>query len=275
MSLPVDELMALTDEFPIKGLRNATPLFDRLFNDPALVVRDGKWPPPAGSRFTHPAWEKRHAPGSPAPSPGVSDPPNNTHMRLLSGLQLSDEDFIELVAGLRALVAIDRQPATALDHESISLSATSIGTLYRHARTMRLLDCSASDFIKMLKLTPRKASLPNDAARYINDLDDVTSIIQFATWQKKSGFSLDQIDYVTGGSRPEGTLDPEDLANETVGTIKAERSLAFADTLFTQLGLTESQSRTTVLANISQVPGSPGRSRRSRRAGAIASRRGA
>jgi len=256
-SLQVDEVMAMTDKFPTRGLRHAVPLFDRLFNDPSTVSRDPKWPLAAEIRFSHPLWEKLHAPGAPASPLGVADPPDNTHMRLLSGLQLSDEDFVVLVAGLQALAAIDRQSATDVKHESISLSAASIGALYRHARVMRLLGYSAVDFIKLLKLTPRKASLPNDAMRYLNDLDDVASVIRFAAWQKKSGFTLDQIgqvtdpgDYVTAVATREGPRSPATLATDIIDKVKADSSLVFADTLFTQLGLTESESRATVLAQV-------------------------
>ena len=40
-SLPIDELIALSDVFPKEGLREPTPLFDRLFNQPPFLSRDG------------------------------------------------------------------------------------------------------------------------------------------------------------------------------------------------------------------------------------------
>ncbi|MGI9065932.1 MAG: neuraminidase-like domain-containing protein [Pyrinomonadaceae bacterium] len=266
-SLPIDELMALSDVFPEKGLREPTSLFDRLFNQPPFFSRDGCWPPDPVIRFVHPAW---------ASSPqGVSNPNNNTLSRLLAGLQIGDKELVELIASLTAIPAIGHPSATftpttpvpatpppgippigplhplaRATHESIVLSKESIGILYRHARLMRLLKSMVTDFIKLIKLTPRIAAR-SAAERYIRDLEDVTSVIEFATWQKSSGFSLDEIIYVTGGHRPEESPDPEKVSSEIVARVKAEKSLEFADTVFTQIGrITDLQSRKIVLDNV-------------------------
>src|SRR5262249_11148414 len=77
-SLPVDDLMALSGEFPTKGLREPTPLFDRLFNQQPFLARDGQWPPAGNIQFTHPAWKQTAEPK------GVSDPDTNALTRLLA-----------------------------------------------------------------------------------------------------------------------------------------------------------------------------------------------
>ena len=252
-SLPIDELMALSDVFPPKGLRDQTSLFDRLFNQPPFLVRDGRWlthvvlgVPPTSITFSHPAWKKR---GNPVGAPGISDPNNNTLTRLLAGLQVVDKELVGLIESLAAIPDIRYQSASTTTDESILLTKESIGILYRHARLMRLLKSPVTDFVKLINLTPRiKARLL--AERYIRDLGDVTSVVEFAAWQRASGFSLNEIIYATGGSRPEGTLDPSALASEIVTRVKAEKSLEFADTVFTQIGLTDLQSREIVLANL-------------------------
>jgi hypothetical protein len=243
-SLPVDELMAISDVFPETGLREPTSLFDRLFNQtPFLNNRNGPWPPDPPIRFTHPAWASR-------PRGGASSPDNNTLSRLLAGLQLVDKELVALIASLSDIPAFNHRPATLAppSDESIELSKVSISILYRHARLMRLLKCAAADFIKLIRLTPSIAERP-PAARYIRDLEDVTSLMEFAAWQKSSGFSLDALIYLTGGPRPREFPDPAILVSEIVASVRAEKSLEFADTVFTQIGLTDIQSRKVVLDN--------------------------
>lgn len=207
----------------------------------------GRWPDKLPIRFVHPAWKKTNIPH------GFSDPNNNTLTRLLAGLQVRDKELVTLIESLALIPAIDYRRVTVLPagtvNESILLSKESIGILYRHARLMRLLKSPVTDFVKLIKLTPRIGTR-DPAEQFIRDLDDVTSIIEFAAWQRASGFSLDEIIYVTGGPRPEGAIDPETLVSEIVAGVKAEKSLEFADTVFTQIGLTDLQSRQIVLANL-------------------------
>ncbi|HMG54179.1 MAG TPA: neuraminidase-like domain-containing protein, partial [Kofleriaceae bacterium] len=251
--LPVDELLALTDEFPARGLREATSLFDRLFNQPAFVGRDGVWGPQLAGRFTHPSWTKAIVGGEPDSPVGHSIPADNTLLRLLAGLQLSDAELVELVAGLRSLEAIDYRPAGENGAESIALSRASIGALYRHARLRRLLGCSVADFLRILRLAPfvSRGSRPIE---FIRSIDDVRCAVEFAAWQRTSGFTLDEIRYLIDATT-KGELDPAGLAAQIVASAKAEHSLEFADTLFTQLELTEAQSRELVAINVSRAAG--------------------
>jgi len=244
-SLPVEELIALSDGFAEHGLREPTSLFDRLFNQPAFLGHDVTWPLATG-RFTHPSWDGRHAPGSDAVPVGVSVPPNNTLARLLAALQLSDAELVELVAGLQALPAIDHRAATALADESIALSRESLSTLYRHARLRRLLGCKVRELLQLLALAP-------SANGSIAELGDVRRVVELARWQRTSGFNLDEISSLVRVADP---VDPAGtaLATQIVAAVQLERSLEFADTIFTQIGLTEAQSRALVLAHLSTTP---------------------
>ncbi len=244
--LAVDELLALSDDFPARVLREPVPLFDRLFNQAAFVDRDGSWNAATSFRFTHPSWTARLVTGQPPAPVGRPTPADNTLMRLLGGLQLTDGDFVELVAHLRTLPAIDHRPATATDDESIALSPASIGALYRHARLRRLLGRTIAELFQLLAL----AGTPSG---FVETLADVRAVMEIAAWQKQSGFNLDRIEYLLDPARA-GELDPSATAAALVANTAAERSLEFADTLFAPLGLTEAQSRKLVADNLTRQP---------------------
>jgi hypothetical protein len=246
-SLPVDDLLAVTGDLPAVPLRDPTSLFDRLFNPAPFVARDGKWPPQAVVRFTHPSWQRRTGGGGPAA--GVSSPPDNTLTRLLAGLQLADQDLVDLVAGLRTVAAIDYQPATAATDESIALNQASISALYRHARLRTLLKRKVPEYLDLLTMS--------GATRELGSPEEVRTLVAFATWQRGSGFTVDELTYLLGGDPPSGSPDPGELATDIPARVAAEGSLIFADTIFTQVGLTEQQSRDAVrsAANLSATAG--------------------
>jgi len=249
-SLPVDDLMALCDIFPDKGLREDASLFDRLFNQAPFLSRDGKWPPNPTTVFTHPAW---------ASDPqGYSVPDNNTLSRLLAGLQLADRELVELLESLTEVPDLGHRDATfdpvtnqPLTDESVSVWQPSLRVLYHHARLLRLLGRTVTEFNKLLALTPRIAARPAPE-RYIRDLEDVQSVVAFAEWQKGSGFTLDEILYVTRGTPLDGSRDPAELVGDIVEAVIKDKSLEFVDTVFTELGLTDIQSRKMVTDNLSE-----------------------
>jgi len=245
-SLALDELLALTDVFPMQGLRDSS-LFARLFDQPAFVTRDGSWNGALASRFTHPSWTGRVVAGQPPAPAGQSVPPDNALTRLLAGLQLTDGDFVELVAGLRAHTVIDRIDATQAAAESIALSRASIGVLYRHARLRRLLGCTVAELFQLVG----RARTPSG---FVETLADVRAVAELAEWRSTSGFTFEQLAYLLDPTRI-GTLDPIAIATALVSSVRTEQSLELADTLFAQLGLTEAESRQLVAANLSKVAG--------------------
>lgn len=211
-SIPLEQLLAVTDTFPSKALRAPTPLFDRLFNAPGFADRDGMWKEDSTGRFTHPAWSTIGA-------PGVASPDDNSLSRLLAGLQLEDQEFVDLVAGLRADPALDYRAGTQVASESISLARASIGSLYRHARVRALLRLSVEDFVALLALVPRG---PGPAPLgYVRDADDVRTIVDFVAWRDKSKVSVRELVYLMGGARPSDVPDPQALARDLPAAIAA------------------------------------------------------
>lgn len=191
--------------------------------------------------FTHPAWKLTAVPR------GVSDPDSNTLSRLLAGLQVTDKELVALIESLSAVVALGYVPAAlaaggaaAID-KHISISAASIALLFRHARLMRLLAIPVNDYIKLIRFSAVGQRAAAD--RYIRDLSDVVSISEFVGWQKTSGFSPDEIVFITGGVGLADTPNPQALVDDAVAGVKRSASFKFPETLFTQLGLTDVQSR--------------------------------
>ena len=246
--LTIAQIVAASDVFPPTSLRESEDsLFDRLFNPQPFLDRDGRWPPGATLRFSHPAWKKRDN------SRGVSVPDNNTLTRLLAGLQLADKELVELIEGVADVPLIDYQVASTAADESIALNKRSIGVLFRHARLARLLNVTVTDFNQLLKLTPRMQGRAAGES-YVRDMYDVAAIARFASWRVSSGFTLDEIVYaidVTGTSVFSGALDVAEAVRAIVAGIAEERGFDFADTVFTALGLTDGQSRQIVTDNTS------------------------
>ncbi|MEO8549706.1 MAG: neuraminidase-like domain-containing protein, partial [Kofleriaceae bacterium] len=241
-SLPVEERLALRGVFPLRALRDPIPLFDRLFNRPEITARDGRWEPDLAGRFTHPAWTARLIAGQPAMPIGHSVPADNTLARLLGGLQLGDAELVELVAGIGALADLDHRPASATEDESIALTRAAIVVLYRYAKLKALLGCSITELLRFVRL----ANLPNGSIASVGDLRTVRDLV---AWQKSSGFTLDQLEYLTDPRRA-GALDPAAVVADVIATIAREHSLEFADTLFTRIELTDAESRELVAANV-------------------------
>ena len=241
--LAVDELSAFVDVFPVATLREAPPLFDRLFNQPAFVARDGAWTTTTSFRFTHPSWTAKGQPAAPA---GTSIPADNTLARLLAGLQIADAEFTLLADQLDGHPTVDRRAATLMADESIAISVASINVFYRYATLRRLLDCTLNQLFQLIEL----AQTPSG---FVDSLADVRAVTKLAAWQKSSGFGIDQIMYLVDTGR-RGELEPHALSSALIKTTATDHSLELAETLFVQLGLTEAQSIELVEANLSRQP---------------------
>jgi hypothetical protein len=210
-SIPVDQVLAITDGFPTIGLRGDEPLFDRLFNPTGFAEPDGRWTEQTTGRFTHPTWSSIGTAGAAAPN-------DNTHARLLAGLQLDDAELVALIAGISADPALDYRAGTATASESISFGRAAVASLYRHARVRALLGISVEDFVGLLVL-------PGDGGQsigYLRDVADVQRLAELAAWRAASGLAVRELAYlVTGLRRPSDVPDPEMLARELPAAVAA------------------------------------------------------
>ncbi len=247
--LAVDELLAVAGTFSSQPLRGETAaLFDRLFNAPTFAT-DGVWPP-AATRFTHPSWTRRLVTGQPRTPAGRASPNDSSLARLRAGLQLADDELVALIDGLGSIAAIDRRPATLLADESIALSLDAIATLYRHARVRRAIGCSIADFLELLAIAPIASVAGEPPA--IRTLADARAVIELAAWQRTSSWTFAELRHLLDPTSL-APRDPKPIAAALVRDVADENALAFADTLFVGLGLTEEQSRALVAANVTQT----------------------
>ncbi|MDB4891180.1 MAG: hypothetical protein JWL61_3035 [Gemmatimonadetes bacterium] len=235
-SLPVDELCALWDDIPTTGLRNDASLFDRMFNQPLFVKSPQDRLPLPTTRFAFP--EISLAPNAP-----------NMHARLLAALQITDAELVQLMAGL--------------DPRNVGLWLTkdNLSQLHRHARLSRLLGISIAELFQTVELVPA-------AGTAITSLDALQSVLKLHAWRTVSGFALDEVRFIVGKS---ATLDqypsPVQMVAELAASVATDTPLELSDIAFAQVGLSDTDSRSVIAANLSaaandglpleRVPGQP------------------
>lgn len=224
--------MVLCAGFPSRSFGDRRPLYDRLFNLEPFVTQDGDWSAdPAANRpkdpFTHPAFGN-----------GASKPDNRTLQRLIAGLQVTDQELVELLVDL-GLAAANGGP--------VPLTPTNLALLYRHARLARWLNLSVEQLLQLLALGEISAK-----PHAVRTLADLASLLAFYDRWQASGFSLDDLGFVTDGKVLKGDGYPAAavLADAIARAVRADRPLEFAETVLTQLpGVTEASSRAFVAAN--------------------------
>jgi hypothetical protein len=233
-AIGVEELCALVAPFPKERFGEGRPLFDRLFNLEPFVTQDGPWSsdPPAGSPnqvFTHPSF-----------AGGASQPSNRVLQRLLAGLQVSDQELVELIEGLRLL------PGSSA---ALALTPQNLVLLYRHARLARLLKVPVKELLQLLEL----GRIGGTSAPFrVTDLTGLQAFLRFFDRRQTSGFSPDDLGFMTGGTvlKPSDYFDAATVAREVAESVQSERAVEFDDTVLTQLQrLTETQSRDFIQAN--------------------------
>jgi hypothetical protein len=231
-NLSVEALCALCCEIPQTPVTDGQlPLFDRLFNIPPFVQLDGDFPDP-GRLFTHPALL----------SEPTGDSEGHTLNRLLAGLRVSDEVLYQLVKELAPPLGLD----LSTDDRSFSPATKELSLLYRHARLVEYLQLSVLELFQLIKLTPL---ITKD---YVNSLDSLVALLEFHDWWQDTGFSLDDLGYITGGKvlREDAFLEPHTICKKLIADVRADSALQFADTVFTFLdGVTEDKSRAIIQLN--------------------------
>src|SRR5262249_35959880 len=185
------------------------------FNAANFVLLDGAWPKDP-VKSIHPS--SRQA-GAPAPA-------DNTLHRLLGALQVSDEQLVTLIQNLSRPLGVDLSSSNESDR-GVPLTLANLTLLYRHARLAQLLQLAIPDLFQVMRLA-------GITAGHIADLASLTTLLEFYDWWKASGFSLDDLGFVTHGpvQQAQAYPEPQTMATQIVAELQAENALQFADTVF-------------------------------------------
>ena len=218
--------------------RGDSRLFDRLFNPPPFVSASGTLPQDAVT-FVHPALRRSGAPLA----------PDSTVQRLQAALGVTDEELLQLVAGLAA--ALGSNPAAPAENaRGFTLTDRALSLLYRHARLAQLFRLPVADLFRLISL------VPGLARGHVTDFADLTALLDVRDWYTASGYSLDDL-AVIRHRPPVDAFDDPDPATVTdalLAEISADRALTFADSVFAFLPrMTEELSRQLVKANLPRL----------------------
>ncbi|HEV8549410.1 MAG TPA: neuraminidase-like domain-containing protein, partial [Polyangiaceae bacterium] len=231
----VEETCALFGAIPAHPVDpDGTSLMDRLFNtDPPHA--SGRALPDPEHPFLHPALRVE----------GSHNRPDPALPRLLAGLRISDDDLLALLTTyLSGALGIDPDNADE-DKRRFALSSPHLSLLYRHARLAERLRLSIPELFQLLSFVPR----PAGQSRAVNDLAELTALLDLHAWWRKTGFSLDDVAVITGAEPSDPRLYPSarGVVIALLGASDASSPLVFADTVFAgALGITEELSRSLI-----------------------------
>src|SRR5262249_48752544 len=198
--LPVEQNCALWSELPQVAMSiDKDSLFDRLFNAAHFVLLDGAWPKNT-VKFIHPSFRQAGAPS----------PADNTLHRLLGALQVSDEQLVILIQNLSRPLGVDLSSSNESDR-GVLLTLANLTLLYRAARLAHLLQLAVPDRFPVIRLA-------GIASGHIAVLASLVTLLGFYDWWKASGFSLDDLGFVTHGpvQQTQAYPDPQTMATQVV-----------------------------------------------------------
>lgn len=263
---PVEELCALWSTIPKTATSaSATSLFDRLFNLSPFKETDGEFPKP-DTRFVHPVFD-------PDQSPDI------TLRRLVAGVGVSEQDLVELIRRLSGPLGFSPDASEPKDR-GFKLTVDNLSLLYRHARLAERLKLSAAELFQLLGYA--------GSGGYVSDHASLKGVLSLYEWWKPSGYTPDDLAFVLGGevlnpkkylrthleaaaargepielqsSMASGEvvkLEAKTLASAVIDEVKKAKALAFADTFFSFLGITEQESRRIIEQNAARIERLPG-----------------
>ncbi len=243
--LPVDELCALWDEIPIKGLRSDKSLWDRRFNLPQFVRADGSWPSVDPATGKAPLF----LPAA-LSADGKAKPADSSQQRVMAALQVGDADLVSLFVALRPYLEPKPGSLTAAP-EAILLSGSNLFLLYRHARLKRLLGISVAELFQTMALSTSDVDGNPIEVKYVDNLTDLLAVTKTFDDLESTGFTLDEVQFILGkSSQPDNTIV---AADEVQQAVQAEAALTFAATVFTQVGLGEAHSKSLIETNLHRI----------------------
>jgi hypothetical protein len=236
----VEETLALWGSVPDRPVAaGSRSLFGRLFNLPPFERLDGPLPRPTVS-FVHPSLRQG----------GAAAPADNTLNRLLAGLRVSDENLTLLITHLAAQLGANPTAANENDRGFL-LTKANLDLLYSHARLAERLQLPIADLFQLLDHLDRAGV----------QAFGLSAVLEWADWQKASGWSLDDLGFITGGRvlRPADYPGPaQTLMDELLDGIRTDNALVFADTVLAYLpDATEDDARQVIAANSTSIEAAP------------------
>lgn len=239
LDLTVEQTCGLWGSIPNEPTKEGKKShLDRLFNMSPFGIPLDRFPAPE-KLFLHPFFSKESE---------VEKETNNSLQRMLAGLKISDDELVQLIQILIELQALKPKQKDS----SFLLNLSNLSLLYRHTLLARQLKLTISELFTLIKHADVESA-------YIKDLDEVTALLTiydfYVSWKEK-GYSLDDIDYIQGNApeKPEDYIDGNDIAQKMVDRIQNNKSLEFADTIFTLIpGVTEDDSREIIAINLPKI----------------------
>ena len=143
-----------------------------------------------------------------------------------------------------------RIAATNLDRTLyFELTLGTLSLLYRHARLAEGLNLSVPKLFQLIRLADLGSS------SFVDNLDDLLSVLEFYDWWQASGYTLDEVELLTSTLANDGASpEAQEITKRILAAIKADQALMFSDTVFTFLeGVTEEHSKRIVAANTGAI----------------------
>lgn len=236
LGLTVEESCGLWSILPQEAIgKNRDSFFNQLFNPPSMKLL--KKPFPKSLKFIHPSFNQ----GDP------SEETMNALHRLRAGLRVSDEDFFLLITYLSEPLGLKLEKPNPADNSyGFELNPENLTLLYRHATFAKSLRLSVPDLFQLIEF----AILPK---KFIQDIKGCIALLELHTWWRSSGYSLNDLGYVTHGNvrKKETYPDADAVQKKLVAIINDKKSLEFPGTTLAFIqGISEAQSREIIESNV-------------------------
>lgn len=245
LAMPLDELCAVLGTMPAQ---HVSPLFDRVFNPAGAASTGARLPDPA-AMFVHPALRDSTAPAD----------RNVSRLSTSLGLELADLErliralapYLESRVGTPPLNQLGFDPSDPVeDQRGFLLTFSNLALLYRYVRLARALKLSIEDLLQVVSLSGVSAPL--------DTLAKVQAVVDWHTWQRTSGYRLDDIALATGQAVRDPARYPDPGAIAAAVVDGARDALEFERTVFAvALGMTEEASSALVRSLAAPSPPAP------------------
>lgn len=219
LQLKTDDVCALVG--PLPRTPAGKSLFDKTFNPPEAVAAGLPYPQ-NGTRFVHPALRAGEA------------PVDRNVARLLSALGLDIADLERLIRALAQQLGFQIADPDE-SKRGFFLTEPNLTLLYRYARLAKAFKMRVAELLQLIDLAG--VATPVDSGA------DVVQALEFLTWQKASGYRLDDLAIATGRTPLEPARYPDPVAVIAEVMAGARDALTFEATVFAvALAMTENGS---------------------------------